>query len=89
MLIQFITARLDRQPCGECGYLQCSAWAALDDGQTFEQWSTAVLSINPRSMNTLKKQYRLAEVDRNACLVDDGESHNQTKWGTRLLESKS
>lgn len=82
-LAAFIQARAHRLPCGELGYLQSSAWEALDTGVTFNTW-VAILATMPevtRAAATLRKQWRLAEKDRNACLVDDGKAHLQTFWG--------
>lgn len=84
-LIALIAARQQHLPCGEIGYLQLSTWAALDLGLTFEQWVEALTKVEnaTRAPATLRKQWRLSEVDRNACLIDDEQPRSVTTWGRK------
>lgn len=79
----------DRIHCGETGFLQCSAWVALDLGIPFDQWTVAVAEFRELAPTTLRKQWRLAEADRNACLVDDGQADEQTRWGLKKVVTTS
>lgn len=72
-----------RTPCGMTGVLQLSAWLALDLGASYEEWAEAVTAWRPMSAETFRKQFRLAEKDRNACLVDDGRADAQTTYGKK------
>lgn len=77
----------NRITCGETGLLQCSAWVALDLKMSYEQWvGTLRLADVGAAEATLRKQFRLCEQDRNACLVEDGESEQQTFYG-KLVQS--
>lgn len=72
-----------RTACGMTGVLQLSAWTALDLGASYEEWAEAVVAVLPLSLATFRKQFRLAENDRNACLVDDGQADAQTTYGKK------
>lgn len=67
----------------ELGALQNTAWLSLDAGLGFQAWLDAVLTVQVIHPNTVRKQYRLAEADRNACLADDGMPSLQTRFGVR------
>lgn len=69
--------------CGELGALQTTAWQSLDAGVGYQAWLVAIGTVQPVHLNTARKQYRLAEADRNACLVDDGMPSLQTRYGVR------
>lgn len=72
-----------RTPCGMTGVLQLSAWVALDLEASYEEWVEAVATWCPMNAATFRKQFRLAEKDRNACLVDEGRADAQTTYGKK------
>lgn len=72
-----------RALCGQTGVLQLSAWTALDLGASYEEWAEAVAAVRPMNPVTFRKQFRLVENDRNACLVDDGQADAQTTYGKK------
>jgi hypothetical protein len=76
-----------RRICGEIGWLQVSAWSALDDGLSYDQWRLAVLAVTSGhgpAPATMRKQYRFCEIDRNACLCDDKRVTDITYFGDRV-----
>jgi len=84
-LTEFIKeASRTRRACGEIGWLQTSAWRALDDGLSFDEWRAAVTAasngLRP-AIETLRKQFRFCEIDRNACLADDMRHDEMTNYG--------
>ena len=71
-----------RTTCGQTGFLQLSAWEALDLGLDFDAWRDQAAKFREQAPATFQKQFRLAEKDRNACLELEGKTG--TKWGKSL-----
>lgn len=87
---RIVEMKRTRRPCGQIGWLQCSAWFALDEGLTYDQWRLAVYEATkgqgPAPV-TMRKQYRFCEIDRNACLCDDLRVADITYFGDKNAAS--
>lgn len=76
-----LNSQTSRPRCGQCGWIQLSAWEALDLGLGYDEWVTQIPEQMMMAPATLRIQFRKAEKDRNACLVDDGHPEQQTLYG--------